>query len=114
MITKPSREDVLRVVGEPVALLFHDYGRELVCQVSPPPDNAYPVYTEAQLLAMYAAGAEDMRARAGKFCDEQAEKDRQHQDAGNQPADYRIGYMDGSGDCGHGIRALTITNTKGK
>ena len=78
-VTKPSKEGVLKVVGEPVALewkisyITGGYTRHLCTDMvdTQELDAQYkvegiitPLYTEAQALAMYAAGAEDMKERA--------------------------------------------------
>ena len=55
-----------------------------------------PLYTEAQLLAMYAAGAEDMRERAALACDEQADEP-----VCQERAEY----------CADAIRALPISDS---
>lgn len=76
MMHKPSKADVLKVAGEPVAALrvfmtTHDMGQSLTPN---PPFKVeiasakacakslavgdYPLYTESKLLATYAAGAE--------------------------------------------------------
>ena len=72
MINKPSREDVLKVVGEPVAFIW-ETAAETGVQLARPHPNlgvaVVPLYTEARLLAMYAAGAEAMRERAKEACD---------------------------------------------
>ena len=68
-------------------------------------DNITPDIVEQIVLAE--------REACAKVCDEQAEKDRKHQDAGNQPDDYRTGYIDGSGDCGHAIRARSNAELTG-
>lgn len=60
-MTKPSREDVLKVVGEPVAFIWETAAETGVQRARPHPNlgvAVVPLYTEAQLLAMYAAGAE--------------------------------------------------------
>lgn len=66
MMHKPSKADVLRIAGEPVAWIAQGHLREvsngnvLNCYCAPEKDRFAdePLYTEAQLLAMYAAGAE--------------------------------------------------------
>jgi hypothetical protein len=67
-----------------------------------------------ELAKLVALAKAEEREACAKVCDQQAEKDRPHQDAGNQPADYRIGYMDGSGDCGHAIRARSNAELWGR
>ena len=67
-----SREDVLKVVGKPVAFIW-ETAAETGVQLARPHPNlgvaVVPLYTEAQLLAMYAKGAEDMRERAARICE---------------------------------------------
>lgn len=109
-----AKADVLRIAGEPVAALrvfmtTHDMGQSLTPN---PPFKVeiasakacakslavgdYPLYTEAQLLAMYAKGAEAMREQAALACDEQADEPECQ-----ERAEY----------CADAIRSLPITHT---
>lgn len=61
--TKPSREEVQRIVGEPIVYREIDCGDEgTCCWMYNELKRGDPLYTEAQLLAAYAKGAEDERA----------------------------------------------------
>ena len=57
MINKPSREDVLKVAGEPVDWLYYDKVARIFksCQLYPREEGAFPVYTEAAVLAVAEA-----------------------------------------------------------
>ena len=74
---KPSKADVLKVAGEPVAWLWETAAETGIQRARPHPNlgvAVVPLYTETKLLAMYAAGAADMRERAALACDEQADE----------------------------------------
>lgn len=68
-MTTLSRDDVLRIAGEPVAFLIEQYGRRKLVfddQITRYEGDGIVItklYPEAQLLAVYAAGAEGMRER---------------------------------------------------
>lgn len=71
-MTTPSKADVLKVAGEPVAWLWETAAETGIQRARPHPNlgvAVVPLYTEAQLLAMYAKGAEDMRERADDLAD---------------------------------------------
>lgn len=58
---KPSKADVLKVAGEPVAWLWETAAETGIQRARPHPNlgvAVVPLYTESKLLAMYAAGAE--------------------------------------------------------
>ena len=85
-MTTPSKADVLKVAREPVATLrvemhTHDMGQSLA--PNPPfkaaiahartiagtyPLGVYKLYTESQLLAMYAAGIESAKSEGWRQC----------------------------------------------
>lgn len=116
MTDKPSREDVLKLAGEPFGY-FCDWGdyqsEQRIAMYYGEPGSASiddwnempkvhknkPLYTEAQLLAMYAAGAEWMR--------EAVRNSIRSLDDGEAP-EYRA--------CEEAISALPITptNTEGE
>lgn len=80
---KLSKADVLRIAGEPVARVSAQYAWENYMQVKTSRLTINPLkgmaesglkendllYTESQLLAMYAKGAEGMRERADDLAD---------------------------------------------
>ncbi|MFA6204534.1 MAG: hypothetical protein WC710_15255 [Gallionella sp.] len=101
MTDKSSREDVARVIVEPVAIVYvreektpSEHGRFTSWLINPVGiHNGTKLYTEAQLLAMYASGAEAMRERAA----------------------VRFSNTTGAHFCAEIIRALPITtNTEGE
>lgn len=94
MTYKLSHEDVLRMVGEPAyyEITTHD-GIKWVGENrnSLPMHTSMPLYTEAQLLAMYAAGAEEMREQAAHFVED------------------KFDFVGGEIEVADAIRALPIT-----
>jgi hypothetical protein len=96
-MTTPSKADVLKVAGEPVAWLWETAAETGIQRARPHPNlgvAVVPLYTETKLLAMYAKGAEAMRERAALACDEQADEPECQ-----ERAEY----------CADAIRALLIT-----
>lgn len=104
-MTTPSKADVLKVAGEPVAFFIEQYGRktlvfdDLLIRYEGDGIVITRLYTESQLLAMYAAGAEDMRERAAEACESPVEGLVYKR----LPRGWR--------ECGAIIRALPITQT---
>ena len=115
MTDKPS---VLRVAGEPVATVAGGGVHWIQPQAQRLKDDT-KLYTEAQLLAMYAAGAQDMRERAAKVCDGRAMKNEEAANFANDAGEHdevtslRSAAWQMS-VCGAAIRALPITPATGE
>lgn len=101
-----NKADVLRVAGEPVGWYdsrgIIEWNAASLAGLS----RKQPLYTEAQLLAAYAKGAEDMRERAKRTC-------AASKDAGDDRGIERdvLIWNKATTYCENAIRALPITPT---
>lgn len=70
-MTTPSKADVLKVAGEPVAWLWETAAETGIQRARPHPNlgvAVVPLYTETKLLAMYAAGIESAKSEGWRQC----------------------------------------------